>query len=191
MLGKCDIIRAYKARPEVLRTQPTSRLLNLVRRFFAMSELYHDAQLFPSPLLEHHSPDCECVGRCCTLCGEVKCILFFFRHRDSKDGRRRYCNTCSSKHQRKYVEANPDRARRYSITYDEYMALIERQSGCCAICGNPPQDKNQYGVKRLAIDHDHATGQIRGLLCYNCNVMLGHARDSVDVLQSAIAYLEK
>lgn len=56
---------------------------------------------------------------------------------------------------------------RYGITLEEYDRLFELQHGVCAICG-----EIQIG-KRLAVDHDHKTGQIRGLLCYRCNIFAG------------------
>jgi len=61
---------------------------------------------------------------------------------------------------------------------------LENQGGRCAICRNPSP-----GGKRLCVDHDHATGRIRGLLCGACNLVLGYARDSEAVLASAIQYL--
>lgn len=65
--------------------------------------------------------------------------------------------------------------------------LTIRQDGCCAICGQPEKDLK----RRLAIDHCHATGHIRGLLCNRCNWFLGCAKDNVYILQAAIDYLTK
>ena len=76
--------------------------------------------------------------------------------------------------------------RRYGITPEEYQALSDAQNGLCRICQGPPQGR----WKRLHVDHDHATGKVRGLLCHWCNNMLGHAKDSPTVLQAAIAYLQ-
>lgn len=59
--------------------------------------------------------------------------------------------------------AKPRRARQLGITDDDYARLLAAQGGCCAICGNPPR------TRRLHTDHDHATGRVRGLLCYRCN----------------------
>ena len=57
----------------------------------------------------------------------------------------------------------PKRAADLKVTDDEYEGMLAEQGGVCAICGNPPK------VKRLHVDHDHATGVIRGLLCHRCN----------------------
>lgn len=73
---------------------------------------------------------------------------------------------------------------KYGITREEYFALKEAQHGCCAICGREPK------TRRLAVDHDHATGKVRGLLCAACNMGLGAYRDDIAMLRRAIAYLE-
>lgn len=54
-------------------------------------------------------------------------------------------------------------------------------AGECATCGS---------VERLCIDHDHATGRVRGLLCNDCNLSLGYAKDSIETLKNLIKYLE-
>lgn len=72
------------------------------------------------------------------------------------------------------------RFKPYDLTPDEYDALLARQGGVCAICRTrPPTD----------IDHDHATGQVRGLLCRACNLLLGMANDTTERLRAAISYL--
>lgn len=60
----------------------------------------------------------------------------------------------------------------YGITGDEYWALYEAQGGSCYIC-----QRATGKTKKLAVDHDHATGHVRGLLCTTCNKFLGHIRD--------------
>jgi len=72
---------------------------------------------------------------------------------------------------------------RYGITAEVYDDLLEYQNGVCAICGQPDNRK------MLGVDHNHATGKIRGLLCHSCNVLIGHARESSAILEKAIAYL--
>ena len=74
----------------------------------------------------------------------------------------------------------------YGISRDDYLKMFEQQEGNCNICG-----KNQLEfTKRLFVDHCHSTGKIRGLLCHNCNTLLGSAKDKVDVLEKAINYLK-
>lgn len=59
--------------------------------------------------------------------------------------------------------------KRYNLTFEDYDQIFTEQNGCCAICG-----KHQSEFKtRLAVDHSHKTGQVRGLLCTNCNTKLG------------------
>lgn len=69
---------------------------------------------------------------------------------------------------------------RYNIDYEQYKALMEKQSGLCAIC------KERAAVD---IDHDHKTDVVRGLLCRSCNVGLGQFKDDIEMLEKALAYL--
>ena len=68
---------------------------------------------------------------------------------------------------------------------DKRLELHQAQDGKCAICGKEPEDR------RLAMDHCHATGRIRGLLCMHCNVGLGMFKDKKELLEQAIAYLSR
>ena len=85
--------------------------------------------------------------------------------------------------------ANPLRAQEhhlrhcFGITAGQYGALFAAQGGVCAICGRPPVGK------RLAVDHNHETGAVRGLLCSNCNRALGLLQDDESVVASAARYL--
>jgi len=81
--------------------------------------------------------------------------------------------------------------RQYGLTIEQYEQMEEYQDHKCKICGKEEStlDKNK-NVKRLAIDHDHNTGQIRGLLCSPCNTALGGFKDNIDSLKRAILYLE-
>ena len=73
--------------------------------------------------------------------------------------------------------------RSKGITEQDYHAMLEKQQGRCAICGDEPE------VVHLRIDHDHETGAIRGLLCRNCNLGLGNFRDSPAKMIAALEYL--
>lgn len=88
--------------------------------------------------------------------------------------------------------AGYDFKRRYGINLVEYNKMLIEQDNKCLICGQEETAVNRTsGSKiRLAVDHCHDTGNVRGLLCTNCNTLIGRAKDSVDVLKSAILYLE-
>jgi hypothetical protein len=76
---------------------------------------------------------------------------------------------------------------KFGITLDQYNKLLELQNSVCAICG---KEERVIG-RSLAVDHNHKSGKVRGLLCSNCNTMLGKINDNKQILQSAINYLNK
>jgi hypothetical protein len=75
----------------------------------------------------------------------------------------------------------------FNLTIEDYNILFNNQKGCCAICNRHQTEFK----KRLAIDHNHITNTIRGLLCSSCNTALGLLKDDVSILQTAINYLNK
>jgi len=83
--------------------------------------------------------------------------------------------------------------RTYGITLEQYNKLFESQNGVCAICGKPETDTNNRTNKviQIAVDHNHQTGNVRGLLCGKCNRMLGLVDDKIEVLIKAIDYLKE
>jgi hypothetical protein len=82
--------------------------------------------------------------------------------------------------------------RLYGITIDDYDAMLIKQSGVCAICGNHETRLAQDGQpSMLAVDHCHETGKVRGLLCHSCNNGIGFLNDDVDRIQAAIDYLNE
>lgn len=75
---------------------------------------------------------------------------------------------------------------RFGLKPEDYYKLLKEQNECCRIC-----KKSQIEFKRaLFVDHNHVTGQIRGLLCTNCNTALGQVKDSPKILKEMINYLE-
>lgn len=105
------------------------------------------------------------------------------------------CKECGVKRSRKYYHKHTDGFRKkhlrykFGLTIKDYDKLYNEQSGCCAVC-----EKHQSELKRaLAVDHNHETGQIRGLLCSGCNPAIGAlgADYGTDLLQKAIRYVEK
>lgn len=79
--------------------------------------------------------------------------------------------------------------RMYGITLDDYNVMLKYQNGVCAICYGTFSGTNQHGAKKLAVDHCHETGVVRGLLCENCNRGIGMFKHRTDLLQSALDYI--
>lgn len=79
--------------------------------------------------------------------------------------------------------AAQQRRARYGITEEQYQEMLVSQEGKCAICSRV--------LQRPHVDHDHATGHVRGLLCDNCNRGIGHLQENTEVLAAAIKYLKK
>jgi hypothetical protein len=78
--------------------------------------------------------------------------------------------------------------RRYGITPEDFDRMKDEQGGVCAACGQPETGRNQHGPLPLAVDHCHATGVVRGLLCMRCNRALGLLGDSAERVASLAAY---
>lgn len=102
----------------------------------------------------------------------------------------------AARHQVRYAD-NPDRFRgyhykhRYGVTRADVDQMHQAQGGACAICAKPVPITGAERTKLAAVDHCHTTKKVRGLLCRPCNLLLGNASDSTDVLRAAIAYLER
>lgn len=73
----------------------------------------------------------------------------------------------------------------YGISLADYNRLLTSQNNSCAICGKPPLKR------KLAVDHNHASQRVRGLLCFRCNTLLGLAYDSAQILKTALDYIQK
>lgn len=146
------------------------------------------------------------ITKFCPKCKKDILVEFFTKNKNTRDGLSVYCRECHRKRsnerykedperqkakQASYRQRHPDRALssdlkiKYGITLEEYENILKSQNGVCAACGKPPEKK------RLSVDHNHKTGAIRALLCNDCNLALGHARDSVEVLSGLIAYLRR
>jgi hypothetical protein len=88
---------------------------------------------------------------------------------------------------KKYHAKHSRLKRKYGVTPEEYIKLFNNQEGKCLIYG-----KHQIELKKaLGVDHDHITGKVRGLLCNDCNLGIGHFKDNIEKLKLAIKYLEE
>jgi hypothetical protein len=152
-------------------------------------------------------PDVSGTTKTCAGCGTEKPIKQFNKCNATLSGYSVYCKPCAyerynkrrkanlPKHAgygRKWRANNKERFRdhglkaNYGIPLGTYAKMLEAQGGKCAICGT---DKPGGRGERFHIDHDHATGAIRGLLCHGCNVSIGHLHHDVNILRAAIKYL--
>lgn len=132
----------------------------------------------------------------CSKCGEFKSAKEF--HLDTRTGDRllSWCRSCMSHKAREYRKRYPEKhkihdkeyglRKKYGITLEDYTIMLTAQNGVCKICG-----KVNSGGQMLAVDHDHMTGKIRGLLCSNCNSVLGYSKDDISILTKAINYLKE
>jgi hypothetical protein len=119
----------------------------------------------------------------CKKCGHEGPSTGFRTPHKKGDDRHEYYDYCKKCH---VEQARASRYKRlYNITTEEYDALLKFQKGACFICKRP----SKSGQNRLAVDHCHRTGLIRGLLCWTCNQAIGKFRDNQYLLWSAFIYL--
>lgn len=140
----------------------------------------------------------DVMMKVCCSCNIDKPTSSFYKNRTKKDGVQSLCIACAklvdAKRSGDYTRNHRDYNLRknFGISVDEYEALEVKQGGVCAICKKMESIPHTTGgnVKRLSVDHDHATGVVRGLLCGRCNTALGKFNDDVSQLEAAIAYLK-
>lgn len=115
-----------------------------------------------------------------------------YRRKSCKSCRRASFSAWSKTESGKATKRRGVIMRHYGLTEHEYVAMHEGQGGVCAICSRPETKKHRDGsTLRLSIDHDHVTGEVRGLLCQKCNVGLGSFEDNQASLLLAVEYLRK
>lgn len=80
--------------------------------------------------------------------------------------------------------------KQFGISLEEYNALLIKQNDGCAICGSKEISTFNGKVKAMSVDHNHKTGEVRGILCHKCNTALGLFAESPQLLERAISYLK-
>jgi hypothetical protein len=156
----------------------------------------------------------------CKGCGHEKPHSDYYSNPSGRDGTRPECKDCTKARRQRWYAANREREiarvvawqrdhpemvrarmdefraagkkkisdrkshlkRKYGLTLETFEEMCEAQGGGCAICGRPDADN---------VDHDHVTGRVRGILCWNCNIGVGHFEDDVDRFVAAAAYLDR
>lgn len=129
----------------------------------------------------------------CSLCKQEKSTEEFSNNKILKSGKDSWCKKCSASHSKEWGNKNAERLRannyrlKYGITIEQYDELLNKQNHSCAIC-----DRHESEFKRrLAVDHNHVTKEIRGLLCNYCNHrIVGRHRDG-DKLRKIADYIEQ
>ena len=140
--------------------------------------------------------------RTCIKCGETKELEEFYNSRREQDNfkerRTTECKKCSREaraghyHKNKEYLLDYHRFRNYGLTREDYDKMLASQDGTCAICNKKNEmKKSKKDAYQLSVDHNHDTGEIRGLLCMNCNFGIGNFKDSIEILKEAIKYLER
>ena len=139
----------------------------------------------------------------CSTCGVVLDVSHFGKNRRQPDGYQNTCKPCSRAYTRRwylgrredpaFVESERSKVRdqgfrdklaKHGVTREEYEAVA---AAGCGVCGAA----RSANGKRLAIDHDHATGLFRGVLCSDCNLSIGKLGDTAPLVARAVAYLER
>lgn len=139
------------------------------------------------------------MTKACTMCHKEKPLTEYrSRGGSQKHLLKSKCNECLYKEHKRWTEENPEKVREYrakdpytfkkrcarhGITPEEFWAIYEEQDGTCPVC-----DK-AIDAEGSAIDHNHETGDVRGILCKNCNRALGLLGDNPETMARAQAYL--
>ena len=145
-------------------------------------------------------PETEEGMKWCGTCKTVKPLIEFAKGKSQVDGLQGFCRPCGRNNQAKWrtgnrekanrIAANSHRMKRLGVTSEKYDELLASQGGVCAICKELCITKTTTGIqKSLAVDHNHETGQVRGLLCARCNTAIGLLGDDPIRLQYAANYL--
>lgn len=106
-----------------------------------------------------------------------------YRERE-KVSHKKYMLSAEAKQKRVANQVRYERKLNYGLSQADFDAMLEAQNFKCAICETEDSGKRSWHV-----DHDHETGEVRGLLCLHCNVGLGHFKDRTDLLGKAADYL--
>ena len=133
----------------------------------------------------------------CSKCQIEKEVKFFNTRNSKTDKLQSYCKKCAKEDRSKRYLLDRENAianqrrinifNKYGITEKEYNTMLELQNGKCAICGS--KEIKRKGAKYFNIDHCHSTGKVRGLLCHDCNIILGKLNDDIGMCKKIISYL--
>lgn len=155
-------------------------------------------------------PDAGDLGKKCRSCNLWKPLSQFPITRPPKRSPRRhsYCGEClrqkgralhaklrddpEYKRKKVVIRRRCHLRKQFDMSLEDYEAMLAGQGGVCAICRQEETwvNSRKGSIGALAVDHDHSTGKVRGLLCNSCNVLIALSGERTEVLRAAIAYLE-
>jgi hypothetical protein len=124
----------------------------------------------------------------CSNCKQSLTLSNFQKNKWKKDGLSHYCKSCKHEIDRQYSISHREqiieklKKWRAKISYKSFDYLYQLQKGQCAICST--------STKKLAIDHNHTTGDVRGLLCHPCNTGIGFLKEDKNTFVRALQYLD-
>ena len=130
----------------------------------------------------------------CSICEEEKVLDDFYKQKSKRNGRASACKPCTlARFNRTHYR------RKYGVEREDILAMLESQGHKCKTCGKSAGEEamngqcptnSRYSTVGLVVDHCHETGKVRGLLCQDCNITLGNAKDNIETLKNMITYLE-
>lgn len=131
----------------------------------------------------------------CKICNVEKSLDKFVKRANRPSGFQAYCKECHNikmklKDRTEY-NRNFSLKKEYGISINDYNIMFANQKGCCAIFKIHILELEQKIKKHLCVDHNHKTGQVRGLLCDKCNRGIGLLMDNKEVILNAYNYLNK
>lgn len=115
----------------------------------------------------------------CSICKNTKPAAEFYLSNTNRDGLHGWCKDCSDK------RTTENARKRLGVTPEKFEFMLKEQGGVCAICKKP-----DFCNKAPCVDHDHKTGEVRGVLCSACNTAIGMMNDDTKILANAIIYLD-
>lgn len=132
----------------------------------------------------------------CKVCRNKQNAIYFSKHPEVREFHNK-----RNREKRKLYYGDPVRKLKYKnnnlrssygITLDQYENMLKSQNSVCKICKKEEVHRNNQntGISRLAVDHCHVTGKIRGILCTKCNTGLGSFKDNIQLLATTIQYLK-
>ena len=148
-------------------------------------------------------------AKTCNKCGQYKHSEEFYKNKSAKDGLYSYCKLCEKEARKKYWQSKKGKSvrskagkkyrashdgkatqrkghlrRRYNLTSSQHLSMYVNQNGCCAVC------KRAIPYDKIHTDHNHVTGEVRGLLCPTCNLLVGHVENHLENLPTVLNYIE-